>query len=183
MLHPDIQDGVIIREAGTIHGVDRSTPMSQCYAKPRREGLKEGVTTCSNDNVNNACIDLDAATIGAPSEDLFDMGSQISTGSVSNPIVVSQADIAPSQIMSRTTTNNLYTSLTKNVETYPVLGAYLLADLKHIHGKQTELIARRDAMMRPISSPSSFPARDGDNSLKRRRSFLENTPSKKKTTF
>ena len=156
--------------------------MSQCYSKARREGLKGGGSTCSNDIVNNVCVDLDAKTIGAPSEDLFDMCFQILIGSVSNPIEVSQTDIALSRIMSHATTNNLYTSLTKNAETYPIIGAYLLADLKHIHGKQTELIARSGAMVHPISSPSSFPARGGDNSLKRRRSFLENTPSKKKTT-
>ena len=33
MLHPDIQDGLIVRQASTLHGVDRGTPMSQCYSK------------------------------------------------------------------------------------------------------------------------------------------------------
>ena len=187
MLHPDIHDGVIVREAGTMHGVDRATPMSQCYSKARRGLLNERLagdnSTHSKDNSNNDCVDLEAETIGAPFADVLDICSQISIGSVSNPIDLSQSDLAQSQTMPRTTADNLYTSLTKNVETYPMLGAYLIADLKHIHGKQTELIARGDAMLHPSSSPLSFPARGGDNSLKRHRSFLENTPSKKKTSY
>ena len=31
MLHLDIEDNIIVREAGTLHGVDCDTPMSQCY--------------------------------------------------------------------------------------------------------------------------------------------------------
>ena len=178
MLHPDIKDGVIVREVGTMHGVDRATPMSQCYSKAGHALMHEGLT--GDDNYNNACVVLDAETIGAPSADLVDMCSQISIGSVSNPIDLSQSDLAQSQTMSRTIASSLFTSLSKNVDTYPILGAYLVADLKHIHGKQTELIASGDAMLHPTSSPSSFPARSGDNSLKRHRSFLENTPAKKK---
>ena len=178
MLHPDIMDGVIVREAGTMHGVNRATPMSQCYSKQRHALQHEGLT--GDANYDNACVDLDAETIGAPSADLVDMCSQISIGSVSNSINLSQSDLAQSQTVTRATASSLFTSLSKNVDTYPMLGAYLVADLKHIHGKQTELIARGDALVHPTSSPSSFPARAGDNSLKRHRSFLEGSPAKKK---
>ena len=140
MLHPDMHDGVIVREAGTMHGVDRATPMSPCYSKARRalfnEGLAGDSSTHSKHNGNNVCVELDAETIGAPSADILDMCSQISIGSVSNPIDLSQSNLAQSQTMSLTTTNNLYTSLTKNVDPYPILGAYLIADLEHIHGKR-----------------------------------------------
>jgi hypothetical protein len=145
------------------------------------------IQTLSNDNDNYECVDLEGETIGghfhpnvAGSEDPLDMSSQISRGNVFNPIDLSQLDKGNSQTASRTTVNNLYTTLTKNADTYPILHAYLLAGLKHIHGKQMELIARGDAMLQLISSPSYFLARGGDNSLKRHRSFLENPPSKKK---
>lgn len=182
MLHPDVQDGVIVREAGTMHGVDRATPMSQCHSKARREGLTHGHSGNWKDIDNNGCVDLESETIGAPSQELDDLCTPISLGSVSHPIDLSQPDVAQSQAVSRSTANQLYTTLTKNADTYPILRQYLVADLKHIHGKQTELIARGDAMLHPTSTPSSFPARGGDNSLKRHRSFLEKLPSKKKTS-
>ena len=180
MLHPDIKDGLIVREAGTMHGVDRATPMSQCYSKPPEANPLEGLAQLK-DIGNNTCVDLEAETIGAESADLNVMCSQASVGSVSNHVALSQSHLAMSQSTSRMTTYRLYTSLTKNADTYPMLEKHLVADLKHIHGKQTELIARGDAMLARTSSPTSFQKRGGDNSLKRRRSFLESTPSKKKT--
>ena len=33
MLHPDIEDGVIIREAGTLYSFERTMPMSQIWIK------------------------------------------------------------------------------------------------------------------------------------------------------
>ena len=37
MLHPDIEDGVIVREAGVLHGVERTVPMSQLWLKGHTE--------------------------------------------------------------------------------------------------------------------------------------------------
>lgn len=193
MLHPDIMDGVIVREAGTRHGVDRNTPMSLCYSKIHHtlpdEGQSQANSNILKDTDNNQCVDLEAETIGGHLdgnvggfEDPFDGSSQISHANVSNPIDCSGSDQGNSQTVSRTTVTTLYTALTKNADTYPILQGYLLADLKHIHGKQTELIARGHATLPPRANPSSFPARDGDNSLKRHRSFLENLSSRKKSS-
>ena len=193
MLHPDIEDGFIVREAGTRHGVDRTTPMSQCYAKVKptkvHEGQSQANSNIVNDTESNECVDLEGETIGLDAgddvrgpEDPEDTGSHISQANVPNPLDLSQSDRGPSQTVSRTTVTTLYTALTKNAETHPFLQEYLLADFKHIHGKQTELIARGQAMLPPTSNPSHFPARDGDNSLKRHRSFLEKLSSRKKTS-
>ena len=68
MLHPDIQDGLIVRQASTLHGVDRGTPMSQCYSKgpqglpndkhaPYTPNMLHDITNCE-------FVDLDAETIG-----------------------------------------------------------------------------------------------------------------------
>ena len=77
-----------MRDVGTMHGVDRSTPMSWCYSKVRRAFLHEGLigdgSAQSKADINNACVDLEVETIGAPSADLLDMCSQISIRSVSN---------------------------------------------------------------------------------------------------
>ena len=37
MLHPDVEDGVIFREAGTKYGIDRETLLSRCFSKPAEE--------------------------------------------------------------------------------------------------------------------------------------------------
>jgi hypothetical protein len=183
MLHPNIADGVIFRHAGTLHGVDRATPMSQCYSKPP-------LANTLNDTDGSEIVDLEGETIGYDisahqsigihSQDPTDMCSQGIQSNASHHIHMLQDDLSNSQDMTRTTVHNLYTSMTKNADTYPSLQAYLLADFKHIHGKHTELIAHGDAMSQLPSTSSSFSARDGDNSLKQHRSFLENLPSKKK---
>ena len=39
MLHPDVEDGVIFREADTKHGINRATPLSQCFARPEQQAI------------------------------------------------------------------------------------------------------------------------------------------------
>ena len=58
MLHPDIEDGLIVREAGTLHGVERTVPMSQIWIEGHTEFAEK-----SSDNV----IDLEDC--------LYDFGS------------------------------------------------------------------------------------------------------------
>lgn len=149
MLHPDIHDGLIVRQAGTLHGVDRGTPMSQCYSKvPQRLQHEEPPLYNPNtlQDINNSeFIDLDAETIGYTglndepigihSQHPPDMCSQILHSNVTRNIDISENDNRNSEELTRTTVHNLYTSLTKNADSYPSLHAYLLADLKHIHGK------------------------------------------------
>ena len=147
----------------------------------RHEGLTAGTSCIWNDIDNNVCVDLEAETIGAPSQEHHDMCSAPSLRSASNTIDLSQPNVAHSYTVLRTRANHLYTTLTKNVDTYPVLHQYFLADLEPIHRKQTELIARGDTMLLPTSTPLSFPERGRDNSLKHHRSFLENLPSRKKS--
>ena len=191
MLHPDIHDGLIVRHAGTLHGVDRGTPMSQCYAKPPAPVTnKEQAPNPLQDITNCEPVDLDAETIGYSglddqpigmhSQQPPDMCSQTIQSSASRNVNLSGGGPRNSDEMTCATVQKLYTSLTKNADTYPSLHAHLLADFKRIHGKQTELIARGDALSQLTSTPSNFTERAGDNSLKRRRSFLESTPTKKK---
>ena len=170
--------------------------MSQCYSKVppvvMRERHAQPVSDTFTDNVTNNIVDLHIETIGyiggpehpmlMDKEDTLEMSSHILLGNVSTCNEFFQYDIGSSQAAAGATVHNLYTALTKNVDTYPALHAHLLADLKHIHGKQTKLIARGDAMLQLTSTPKSFPTRDGDNALKRHWSFLENAPPRKKKT-
>lgn len=87
MFHPDVDDGVIVKEAGTMHGIDRDTPMSQCYSKVRpillHEGHSQGSSNLSKDTYEY--VDLEDEPISghfhsniAGSEDDLHMSSQIS---------------------------------------------------------------------------------------------------------
>ena len=68
MLHPDILDNVIVREAGTLHGVQRATPMAQCYSAlshvQRRDEHHTQPASVININEEHKVVDLQAATIG-----------------------------------------------------------------------------------------------------------------------
>lgn len=67
----------------------------------------------------------------------------------------------------------LYESLAKTVTNYLALQDYLVADLKHLKGKQKDLIAKGVATLQTKDDTTLFHVRDGDCSLKRHRSFLE----------
>ena len=76
MLHPDTEDGVIVHEAGTLHGVKMTVLMSQIWIKGHnefaRKALDIDLEDCSYDcgsTRNQMKIDL---------EDPEDMFSQIS---------------------------------------------------------------------------------------------------------
>lgn len=70
------------------------------------------------------------------------MVSHKSLCNVSNTVELSEDESLCSQVTTQKMIYNVYISLARNAETYLELHPYLLADLKHIRGKQTELIAR-----------------------------------------
>ena len=196
ILHPNIEDGVIVKEDGTLHGVHRATPMAQCFfvlsQVQRRDQHCTQPASAINVNEKPEFVDLEAATIGdigeydnvifKESQDSIEMVSRNSLCDVSNPIDISQDEPRGSQVAAQTTIHNVFTSLARTAKTYPELHPYLLADLKHIRGKQTEFIARGVATLLATPTTSSFPERGGDNSLKRHRGFIESFyPNKKKT--
>ena len=68
MLHPNIEDGVIVREVGTLHGVQCATPMAQRYSAlsqvQRRDHHYPQPASAINVNEEPEFVDLHAATIG-----------------------------------------------------------------------------------------------------------------------
>ena len=185
MLHPDIEDGLIVREAGTLHGVERTVPMSQVWIKGHTEFAGK-----SSDNV----IDFEDCPydfgsignqLGIDVQNPEDMFSQISIhephlGHIGQPTVLfhDQSNSTPIQIYKNI--RLLYESLANTTIAYPELQDYLVADLKHIKGKQKDLIARGVANSAKQEGLSSFPEILGDRSLKRHRSFLEGSASRSK---
>ena len=186
MLNPGIEDGAIVREAGTRHGTERGTPMKHCYARlsqqtteiyvPDDVGTPFDVETVVQDNVLQVDVE-EGNTPLTPVEPLFvdsEIPSQLSsqfTHADSNDLTLSQessSQAAPAAIAS-----GLYASLALKAEQHPVLQNHLIAGLRHIRGKQNQLIAQGVTQMPLTPTTHSFPERAGDNSLKRHRSFLE----------
>ena len=193
MLHPHVDDGIIVREAGTKHGVDRATPMSQSFMDLSQRSGKgktalDVATAPKGDNTNIVTDHTEigyteqrtctpAPTISVSQEDHCAF-STVSHGEAPNPQMSSQN--CSSQAAIATSSNDIYKTLAKKAEEYPVLQDYLLADLKFIRGKQEQLISRGIATMQLTPTSFSFPERNGDNSLKRHRSFLESPLAKRK---
>ena len=167
MLHPGIEDGLIVREAGTLYGVARVVPMSQIWIKRHTEFVGK-----SSDNV----IDLEDCLydfgsienrLGIDVEDPEDMFSQISihephSGHIGQPTILfyDQSDSTPIQIHKNI--RLLYKSLANTTIAYTELHDYLVADLEHIKGKQKDFIARGVANSAKHEGLSPFPEILGD---------------------
>ena len=185
MLHPDIEDGVIVREAGILHGVERTVPMSKIWIKGHTEfagktldnviDLEDCLYDCGSTG-NHMKIDL---------EDPDDMFSQSSIdeeylGPIGKSTVFLHDTNDSTSVRIHKSIRLLYESLAKTTIEYPELQDYLIADLKHIKGKQKYLIARGVANPAKHEGLSQFPEILGDRSLKRHRNFLEGSASRSK---
>ena len=104
------------------------------------------------------------------SQNSNDMITNITLGDAKNPIDLSQERL--SQSGPKTKVHNIYIDLTRTADEYPTLQDYLLGNLRHIRGKQTQLIAQGIATMEISPTTNSFLERLGGNSLKRHQSFL-----------
>ena len=175
MLHPDVEDGVIFREAGTKHGIDRATPLSQCFTRPTQQpipldaDLHDNKLHIRDDEGHISSRPADPIVID--SQNSNDMITNTPLGDAINLIDLSQERL--SQFGPKTKAHDIYIDLTRTTNEYPALQDYLLADLRHIRGKQTQLIARGITTMEIFPTTSSFPKKMGNNSLKRHQSFLE----------
>ena len=197
MLHPNVDDGHIFREAGSKYGVDRETRLPECFSKPAEEpsplespstqppvlsrfaDLHDTIIHISDDEGHNAggCEDPIIIDTQDPG-DIRSLTGDIQGCDARNPICVSPERL--SQCGPRSKAHDIYIDLTKTADEYPALHDYLLADLRHIRGKQNRLIARGVATMQVDPTTSSFPEMTGDNSLKRHKSFLEIASHRKK---
>jgi hypothetical protein len=148
MLHPHVDDGTMVLEVGTKHGVDRATPMSQSFMSLSQPSTHihvapDSATTCNVDDIVNDTNIL----VGSYAEDitcgrtfrvptsmsLQHTISPISFAETSNHVIISRSK--PSQATTATTSNAIYKSLAKNVAYYHVLQDYLLAYFKFVKGK------------------------------------------------
>ena len=190
MLHLEIEDGAIVREAGTRHGTQRGTPMKDCYARLSQQTTEIHVPDDGSSPVEVEPVVLDNVlheedaeehtpldTVVVGSENLSQLSSQF-TYMDSNALHLSQE--SSSQAAPAAIAQNIYASLALKAEQHPVLQNHLIAGLRHIRGKQDQLLAQGVAL---TPTTSSFPERTGDNSLKRRRSFLEFPLSKRRLSI
>ena len=186
MLHPGIEDGAIVREAGTRHGTRRCTPLADCYTRLSQQTthiyvpddactplevepvVQDNVLPLHADEEHNTEAAVDPVSLDSDNPSQF--SSQF-TQMDSNSIPLSQE--SSSQVPPTETAQNIYSTLALKAEQHPVLQNHLIAGLRHIRGKQNQLIAQGATQMPLTPTTASFPERAGDNSLKRRRSFLE----------
>lgn len=67
-LHPDLENNVIVKEAGILHGVDRDTTMAQCYFMLSQAWLRDEhhrqPPSAMNENEEHEVVDLHAKAIG-----------------------------------------------------------------------------------------------------------------------
>ena len=191
MLHPGFVDGAIVREAGTRHGTLRGTPIATCYAGLSQQSTEIyvpddvaaplQVQPVVEDNVLQLDIDEEHTTLGplhVDSENPSQFDSQFSQMDSFNEMPLSQESSSHAPLPA--TAHNIYSTLAMKAEQHPVLQNHLIAGLRHIRGKQDQLIAQGVTQMPMTPTTTLFPAITGDNSLKRRRSFLESTPSTKR---
>ena len=149
MLHPNVDDGIMVFEAGTKHGVDRATPMSQSFTNLSQHSTHihtalDAATIANVDDVlqdTNIHVGSSAVYITCgptctilASQDQLCMLSPIVVGKASTTVIPPQTNF--SQTATATTSIHIHKFLSKNVAEYPILQDYLHADLKFIGGKQ-----------------------------------------------
>lgn len=169
MKHPDIEEGLILREAGSKCGVQRTIPLAQCFeSMPREED--EDVGGAESDNSSSA-----SCVIGP------------SIGSAKNPIVLNSTEMqynnAPTaqRPLTQDSPEVVFKDLLCTAAQHTALQLHLVSDLKIIRGKYKRMIAR--GIVRPDSkdTPAAFPLRGGDWSLKRKPGRLETPKSGKRS--
>lgn len=149
MIHPDIEDGLIVREAGTRHGVDKDTPLSQ--------GLSMSLG-------GHYAAEL-------PSLIDNDVGAMDIQCTEKEPMISKKKDHEVCRVV-RPNPHVLFEDLVALVDEHN-LHDHLVADLQALRGKYNGIVARGDANIRGFNSTRSFPELPGDNSLIRRKGFLE----------
>jgi hypothetical protein len=128
MLHPHVVEGIIVREVGTKHSVDRATPMSQSFTdlSQRYGHMRTALDVATTTNVDDIENDTNHTELGytkqrtcslAPtipvSQDKHCAFSTVSLGEASNPQMSSQD--CSSQAAIATSSNDIYKSLAKKV--------------------------------------------------------------------
>lgn len=131
MLHPYIEDGVIMHEVGAQHNVDRQTLMLQCYnGLSQQFAILEPYSTQTIMHSNTVHIVQDGEQmIGGPMESIIidswepsNLFPNIRLGIVSNPIILSQKNSL--QYGPLANVHNIYIELKRTVEKHLALRDY-----------------------------------------------------------
>ena len=121
-----------------------------------------------DDEEHTPLTPLDTVVVG--SENPSQVSSQF-THMDSNALPLSHE--SSSQTTPAAIAQNIYASLALKAEQHHVLQNHLIVGLKHIRDKQDQLLAQGVTQIALTPTTSSIPERTSDNSLNRRRSFLE----------
>lgn len=196
MKHPDIDEGLILREAGTRCGIERTIPMVDAFGSKRDdfEGAEEDLSGLLKDEkYEDACVP-DRGCTGKP-ENNAGLGTESNPivlrdvshpqeynskdimekcfGTEENPIDLNPVPLPQNQKTKEDSPVELIKDLLGTAGKHTEIGHHLVADLKKIRGKYRKMIARGIACNELKDTTPKFPLREGDWSLKRKLGRLE----------
>jgi hypothetical protein len=168
LIHPNLEDGFILRNAGTKYGIDSTVPLSQVLKPPLGAEVNDI-------DLSDVFLETQVPTV----DDGIHMGSathpiDLSVNSTrSHPDMSSRAKQAI-----RDDPEVIFKDLVSTAEKHKTLQNHLVSDLKLMRGKFSKILARGVRNENKNDTTAKFPEREGDWSLKRKRGRLEGNRSK-----
>ena len=171
MKHPEVDEGLIVREAGTRCGVKRTIPLSQCFQAVSDNGTEEGSTEILSgkmpDKVESSSASLEDGTAGNPIR--LDPSTR---SSISNNWEEPK--------LKQDNPQTIFKELLSTADQHSEIQLHLVADLKHIRHKYRRMMARGLVSRDEKDIPRAFALREGDWSLKRKPGRLEHSKTSKR---
>lgn len=193
MKHPAIDEGLIIREAGTRCGMERTIPMADAFGSTKQDsdgedevnfvsdfyppGGSTASTSCTAESNKKLILGTNSNPIvlsdnNEPFKSQSEERQFKTCGTEWNPIIIEST--LPSQNRSKQDDPaELIRDILSTAGKHSELQNHLVADLKNIRGRYRKMIARGIACKDVKETTPTFPLREGDWSLKRKLGRLE----------
>ena len=169
LIHPNLEGGFILQNAGTTYGVDSTVPLSQALHPPTGHGypLQDDVlgriSTDENMEVPLPCVfgDIQVGSTTHPIDPSVNSSRrQPNMSSRASQVILDDSEL-------------IFKDLVNTAEQHEILRNHLVADLKFMRRKFSKILARGVRIVCKDNTTAKFPEHDGDWSLKRKRGPLE----------
>ena len=174
LLHPDVEDGFIVKHSGTIHGVNKVTPLSQALRHP---GTEEHLVQFHDNH--------DACMVDPPQMEEMQSGTGLHgvivldedtedppEGTAEKPILipdiigeVKHQKFGTKETQGRSSNTRpagdpqqIFTELVHTAQEHTHLQKTLIADLKSIRGKYNQMLAMESALGKREQANPLFPS-------------------------
>ena len=180
MINPGLEDGFILREACTTYEVNKTTPMSQTFSQTSTSQNLAKLDVIKEDKPQHERPgEVDFPILFGDVDDItlrdtvyFGKGTCFSLEEAIDLSQTSNSASKPPSGKTNFTANDpeaifhdIYTKTGHNFH----LREHLVAELKNIRGNMNMMMARGVGSHEQVPTQPTFPTRDGDNSLKRRK--------------